>query len=242
MQPQTVKPSSEILARINKDSLNHKDEVFTRLYRYLFREDVYIAAFQNLYANDGALTPGINDDTANGFGMDYIHDLIDDLRNGTYRPTPVKRVYIPKKNGKFRPLGLPPFRDKLLQEVIHIYLEAIYEPLFDSHSHGFRPNKSCHTALKQIQKEFTGVPWIIEGDIAIIKTTGTFAKSFDLALSLFISDEYLFFLIPIKFTPLLRLSVFSALIGNTAICLPPIFFEFCFQFFVCKYTIYLEYI
>lgn len=166
MQPQTVKPSSEILARINKDSLNHKDEVFTRLYRYLYREDVYIAAFQNLYANDGALTPGINDDTANGFGMDYIHDLIDDLRNGTYRPTPVKRVYIPKKNGKFRPLGLPPFRDKLLQEVIRIYLEAIYEPLFDSHSHGFRPNKSCHTALKQIQKEFTGVPWIIEGDIA----------------------------------------------------------------------------
>ena len=166
MQPQTVKPSSEILTRINKDSLNHKDEVFTRLYRYLLREDVYIAAFQNLYANDGALTPGINDDTASGFGMEYIRDIIEELRNGTYRPTPVKRVYIPKKNGKFRPLGLPPFRDKLLQEVVRMYLEAIYEPLFDSHSHGFRPNRSCHTALKQIQKEFNGVPWIIEGDIA----------------------------------------------------------------------------
>ena len=107
MQPQTVKPSSEILMRINKDSLNHKDEVFTRLYRYLLREDVYIAAFQNLYANDGALTPGIIDDTASGFGMEYIRDIIEELRNGTYTPTPVKLVYIPKKNGKFRPLGLP---------------------------------------------------------------------------------------------------------------------------------------
>jgi len=162
----TAKPSAEILARINMDSLKNKEEVFTRLYRYLLREDVYIAAFQNLYANDGAMTPGIDDDVASGFSMDYVKELIEDLRNGTYKPTPVRRTYIPKKNGKFRPLGCPSFRDKILQEVVRLYLEAIYEPIFDKHSHGFRPKRSCHTALLQLQKEFTGAPWIIEGDIA----------------------------------------------------------------------------
>lgn len=160
-----MKPTSEILERIAKSSTEHKDGVFTRLYRYLLREDIYYAAYQKLYANRGAATKGIDDDTADGFSAHYIKELIHDLENGTYRANPVRREYIPKKNGKMRPLGIPSFRDKLLQEAVRMILEAIYEPVFDDHSHGFRPNRSCHTALCQISSDFTGAVWFIEGDI-----------------------------------------------------------------------------
>lgn len=160
-----MKPTSEILERIAKSSTEHKNGVFTRLYRYLLREDIYYAAYQKLYANRGATTRGMNDDTADGFSVHYVRALIQELQNGNYRANPVRREYIPKKNGKMRPLGIPSFRDKLLQEAVRMILEAIYEPIFDNHSHGFRPNRSCHTALRQISSEFTGVVWFIEGDI-----------------------------------------------------------------------------
>jgi retron-type reverse transcriptase len=146
--------------------MKHGGMVFTRLYRYLFREDIYAAAFQNLYANDGALTKGSNDDTADGFSVEYVQDLIAKLREGTYKATPVRRVYIKKPNGKYRPLGIPSFTDKLLQEAVRMILESIYEPVFSPRSHGFRPNKSCHTAFEEMKKTFCGVPWVIEGDIA----------------------------------------------------------------------------
>jgi group II intron reverse transcriptase/maturase len=160
-----MKPTSEILERIEKCSTTHKDGVFTRLYRYLLREEIYHAAYQKLYANKGATTKGIDDDTADGFSDFYVTELIQSLKDGTYKAQPVRREYIPKQNGKMRPLGIPSFRDKLLQEVVRMILEAIYEPIFDSNSHGFRPSKSCHTALKQIKSDFTGVVWFIEGDI-----------------------------------------------------------------------------
>lgn len=160
-----MKPTSEILERINKCSTEHKDGVFTRLYRYLLREDIYYAAYQKLYANRGATTKGVDDDTADGFSEVYVNALIQELKEGTYRAKPVRREYIAKKNGKMRPLGIPSFRDKLLQEAVRMILEAIYEPVFNSKSHGFRPGKSCHTALRQISADFTGITWFIEGDI-----------------------------------------------------------------------------
>ena len=160
-----MKPTSEILERITKSSTEHKDGVFTRLYRYLLREDIYFAAYQKLYANRDAITKGIDNDTADHFSQAYVNALIQELRDGTYRAKPVRREYIAKKNGKMRPLGIPSFRDKLLQEAIRTILEAIYEPVFDNNSHGFRPYRSCHTALSQIKKDFTGIVWFIEGDI-----------------------------------------------------------------------------
>ena len=160
-----MKPTSEILERITKSSTEHKDGVFTRLYRYLLREDIYFAAYQKLYANRGAITKGIDNDTADHFSQAYVNALIQELRDGPYRVKPVRREYIAKKNGKMRPLGIPSFRDKLLQEAVRIILEAIYEPVFDNNSHGFRPYRSCHTALSQIKKDFTGIVWFIEGDI-----------------------------------------------------------------------------
>ena len=160
-----MKPTSEILERIGKCSSEHKDGIFTRLYRYLLREDIYYAAYQKLYANKGATTRGIDNDTADGFSASYVERLIQSLKDGSYKASPVRREYIPKKNGKTRPLGIPSFRDKLLQEAVRMILEAIYEPVFDNNSHGFRPGRSCHTALRQISYDFTGVVWFIEGDI-----------------------------------------------------------------------------
>jgi len=159
------KPTANILERMGRNSAEHNGGVYTRLYRYLLREDTYYSAYQKLYANKGAATKGVDGDTADGFGKKYVDKLIADLSNGTYRPKPVRRVYIRKANGKMRPLGIPSFRDKLLQEVIRRFLEAIYEPRFNDCSHGFRPNRSCHTALKRARCHFVGARWFIEGDI-----------------------------------------------------------------------------
>jgi len=160
-----TKPTSDILERIYKNSSVHKDGVYTRLYRYLLRDDIYYLAYQKLYSNKGASTKGIDNDTADGFGKKYVDSLIKELSDGTYTPKPVRREYIKKKNGKMRPLGIPSFRDKLLQEVIRNFLEAIYEPTFSDFSHGFRPKRSCHTALEQAKLYFRGAKWFIEGDI-----------------------------------------------------------------------------
>lgn len=160
-----MNPTSEILERVNKSSSEHHDGVFTRLYRYLLREDIYYAAYQKLYSNSGAMTPGNDNDTADGFSAEYVQELIEELRSGKYKPKPVRREYIKKQNGKMRPLGIPSFRDKLLQEAVRMFLEAIYEPLFYDQSHGFRPERSCHTALDQIKTKFRSVKWFIEGDI-----------------------------------------------------------------------------
>ena len=155
----------EILTKLQENSKKNHDEVFTRLYRYLLRPDIYYVAYQHLYSNKGAGTKGVTDDTADGFSEIYIENIIEALKNEMYQPKPVRRTYIKKSNGKMRPLGLPVFTDKLIQEAIRMILEAIYEPIFSDYSHGFRPARSCHTALAQIKKEFTGARWFIEGDI-----------------------------------------------------------------------------
>ncbi len=161
-----MKPTMEILAGLHKNSMQNKNAVFTRLFRYLLRPDIYFTAYKNLYSNNGAGTRGINNDTADGFGEEKIAKLIETLKKETYRPNPVRRTYIQKKTSrKQRPLGIPTFSDKLVQEALRIILEAIYEPVFLDVSHGFRPNRSCHTALKSIKMEFNGARWFVEGDI-----------------------------------------------------------------------------
>ena len=162
-----MKPTTEILARISQNSLANKEEVFTKLYRYLLRPDIYFVAYKNLYANSGAATKGVNEDTADGFSEAKINSIIKALADETYQPMPVRRTYIQKKNNrkKLRPLGIPTFTDKLVQEVLRMILEAVYEPIFLDVSHGFRPKRSCHTALKQLRREFNGTRGFVEGDI-----------------------------------------------------------------------------
>lgn len=139
--------------------------VFERLYRNLYNTEFYLEAYAKLYPNKGSNTKGINNDTIDGMSLDRIERLIEKLKEQTYQPNPARRTYIPKKNGKKRPLGIPTFEDKLVQEVVRRVLDSIYEPQFSDHSHGFRPNRSCHTALKEIRNTFTGTRWFIEGDI-----------------------------------------------------------------------------
>ena len=135
------------------------------VYRQLFNPELYLRAYGRIYRNDGAMTPGTTTETVDGMSMAKIHSLIDDIRHERHRWAPVRRVHIPKKNGKTRPLGIPVWKDKLLQEVMRSILEAYYEPQFSDHSHGFRPERGCHTALEHIRHVWTGTKWFIEGDI-----------------------------------------------------------------------------
>jgi group II intron reverse transcriptase/maturase len=136
------------------------------LYRQLFNPDLYLTAYGRLYSNHGAMTPGVDGETVDGMSLGKIERIIDALRHERYRFQPVKRTYIPKKNGKKRPLGLPSWSDKLVGEVIRLLLEAYYEPRFSDSSHGFRPGRGCHTALTEVVNTWAGANWFIEGDIS----------------------------------------------------------------------------
>jgi retron-type reverse transcriptase len=138
----------------------------TELYRQLFNPSLFELAHGRIYANQGAMTPGADGETADGMSAARTGRIIDALRHERYRFQPVKRVYIPKKNGKQRPLGLPSWPDKLVGEVIRLLLEAYYEPQFSGRSHGFRPGLGCHTALREVEDVWSGTTWFIEGDIS----------------------------------------------------------------------------
>jgi group II intron reverse transcriptase/maturase len=136
------------------------------LYRQMFNKSLYLLAYGNIYSNQGAMTPGASCETADGMSEAKIEEITGQMRSERYRFAPVRRVYIPKKNGKLRPLGLPSWSDKLVGEVVRLLLEAYYEPQFSDRSHGFRKGRGCHTALREVQNTWTGTVWFIEGDIS----------------------------------------------------------------------------
>src|SRR5260221_1006740 len=143
-----------------------KPEVtFDKLFQKLYNVELWLLAYQRIAPKPGNMTAGIDGKTIDGTGFKLIRDAIADLKASRYKPLPVRRVYIPKPNGKQRPLGIPSFRDKLLGTVLKLILEAIYEPTFSQHSHGFRPEKSCHPALAEVKRDMNGVRWWVEGDI-----------------------------------------------------------------------------
>jgi len=158
-----MRPSTTVLGML--EDRGKRGVPIRDLYRQLFNPDLYIRAYARIYCNDGAMTPGSTPETVDAMSMRKIQQIIDALRQERYHWTPARRVYILKKNGKKRPLGLPVWSDKLLQEVIRSLLEAYYEPQFSNASHGFRPGRGCHTALGSIQCAWTGCHWFIEGDI-----------------------------------------------------------------------------
>ena len=138
---------------------------YQRLYRNLYNPEFYLRAYSRIQTKPGNMTEGADGQTIDGMSMKRIETLIGKLRDFSYQPSPARRIYIPKSNGKMRPLGIPSFEDKLVQEVVRMILESIYEPTFKDCSHGFRPKRSCHTAIAYVQKYFTGAKWFVEGDI-----------------------------------------------------------------------------
>src|SRR6266446_2999242 len=138
----------------------------TQLYRQMFNKELYLLAYGNIYSNQGAMTPGASEETADGMSEEKIDQITEAMRHERYRFAPARRAYIPKKNGKLRPLGLPSWSDKLVGEVVRLLLEAYYEPGFSDLSHGFRKGLGCHTALRKIHDTWTGAVWFIEGDIS----------------------------------------------------------------------------
>jgi group II intron reverse transcriptase/maturase len=136
-----------------------------RVKRLLYNSNLYLTAYGKLYRNKGAMTEGTTEETVEGMSQEKIERIIKALRDGTFHWKPVRRVYIPKKDGKKRPLGLPDWPSKLVQEVMRLILNAYYEPQFSERSHGFRPERGCHTALREVKK-WEGTTWFIEGDIS----------------------------------------------------------------------------
>ena len=136
------------------------------LYRQMFNPQLYLLAYGRVYSNQGATTPGADGETADGMSLARTERIIDALRHERYRFQPVRRVHIPKRDGKRRPLGLPSWSDKLVGEVIRLLLEAYYEPQFSGRSHGFRPRRGCHTALAEVANTWQGTTWFVEGDIS----------------------------------------------------------------------------
>lgn len=147
--------------------LGNSGQALERLYRQLYNPELYLMAYAKLYPNKGALTPGITEETIDGMSVDKIFHLVEEIRYERFRWTPVRRTYIPKRDkNTLRPLGIPTWRDKLIQEVIRMLLEAYFEPNFSDNSHGFRPQRGCHTALQTIKTTHRGTKWFIEGDIS----------------------------------------------------------------------------
>jgi len=156
--------NADIILDIHQDR-GSKGLPLERVYKHLFNPEFFFRAYGKIYRNDGAMTKGATDETVDGMTVQKVHGIIDLLKQEKYQWTPVRRTEIPKPNGKKRPLGIPCWSDKLVQEVLRTLLEPYYEQRFSDHSHGFRPNRGCHSALREIWQQWKGTVWFIEGDI-----------------------------------------------------------------------------
>lgn len=158
--------SPDLVLKSLREKACTKGYRYERLYRNLYNPQFFLLAYKNVAASQGSMTAGADRTTLDGMSIAHIDKIIATLKDHSYQPKPARRTYIEKKNStKKRPLGIQSTDDKLVQEIVRMILEAIYEPTFSQHSHGFRPNRSCHTALKEVQLTFRGAKWIVEGDI-----------------------------------------------------------------------------
>ena len=155
----------DVLNIIRKKNRQNPQWINRDLYRQLCNSSLHIVAYERLKSKPGNMTPGTDGQTLDGYSLKEIEKTIGVLKTEQYQPQPVRRVYIPKRNGKLRPLGIPSPRDKIIQECIRLLLEAIYEEGFHENSHGFRPGRSCHTALESLRRNWVGTKWVIEADI-----------------------------------------------------------------------------
>jgi group II intron reverse transcriptase/maturase len=154
-----------LLSILSQKSAQSSAYVFDRLYRNLFNLDMYMLAYRNVYAKEGDSARSADTGTIDGFNLSAVQETIARLRQETYYPQPVARTSMSTKAGTFGAPGRPSLQDRLVQEVVRMLLQAIYEPIFKDSSHGFRPNRSCHSALVQVKTTGKGTNWVVEGDI-----------------------------------------------------------------------------
>jgi group II intron reverse transcriptase/maturase len=159
------------LERLEHLRKQNSDKAWTNhdLYRLMYQEELYIVAYERIKSKPGNMTPGADEETLDGFSLGKMQEIIQAMRTEQFHFKPVRTTFIPKANGKLRKLGIPCVRDKVVQEVMHMILEAIYDSphgaYFRETSHGFRPNRSCHTAMREFRGKWSAVNWLIEGDI-----------------------------------------------------------------------------
>jgi len=169
------------LVKLTEDNLADKNLINTKILHILSDEKVLIAAYSRIKSK-GNMSPGADEgkETLDGISLEYFHKLSNDLRTGRFQFRPARRLEIPKPEARYlkrtksatscvkggtRPLGVASPRDKIVQQAMLMVMEPIFEPTFSPYSHGFRPRRSCHTALRDIKRTFSVVNWFIEGDI-----------------------------------------------------------------------------
>jgi hypothetical protein len=152
----TIPSGIASLEKLIKDNLDNRGLVNDRVIEIAAATDVLIMAYAKIKSKPGNMTPGVNPETL-GINQKWFEQLSNDLRTGAFQFKPARKVEIPKANGRTRPLGVSSPRDKIIQEAMRMILEAVYEPVFSNHSHGFRPKRSCHTALREIKNTFTAM-------------------------------------------------------------------------------------
>jgi retron-type reverse transcriptase len=156
---------TEKMERLHKVAKRSPSQIRKSLWKILIRPEWLSQAWEEIRRHKGSHTAGIDNLTAVDVDLDLINKLAEKLKNGTYRPTPVRRVPIPKANGKTRQLGIPTIKDRIVQQALKMLLEPIFEADFYNCSHGFRQGKSPITALRDVATAYPSTSWIIEGDI-----------------------------------------------------------------------------
>jgi len=156
---------SEEMKQLNKLARRCSEQIRKPLWKLITRPEWLAQAWEEIRRNKGSQTAGADKATAVDVDLDLIHKLAEELKTGTYRPTPVRRVYIPKTNGKTRPLGIPTIKDRIVQQALKMLLEPIFEAYFYDCSHGFRQFRSTMTALRDVARAYSSTSYVIEGDI-----------------------------------------------------------------------------
>ena len=147
-------------------NLKHTDFKNVDLYKLLLREEALTAGYEKIRSNSGATTPASDGQTLDGFGLQRLLKLQKTLHNESWQPRPARRTWIPKPGKKeLRPLGIQGPEEKIVQAVVTLILEAIYEPRFFDSSFGFRRGRGPHDALNKIDQTYDGMIYAIEGDI-----------------------------------------------------------------------------
>lgn len=154
------------LEHIHKLAAANPEYRFDKLYKLVGKVEMLTLAWETIRGNKGSRTPGVDGETRDDINPETLLKLSSGLKSGEYIANYLRGKQIPKKNGKMRQLGIPTLRDRIVQKAVAMVLEAIYETDFRPCSHGFRPNRSCISALRHVAYSYkAGADWIIEGDI-----------------------------------------------------------------------------